>query len=74
MRWKAGPEKPRTKFCWSCSLPFHGRVHARVRGIDDGALHDVHKTCLQAALTVCELVYESSTASGAATPMKGGRE
>lgn len=71
-RWKAGPEKPRTKFCWNCSKAFHGRVHARVRGIEDGALHDVHKACLAASLTVCELVYESSTVASIAG-WEGGR-
>lgn len=43
--WKAGPEKPRTSYCWDCSRRFHGRVHATVIGYD-GRLHDVHKTCV----------------------------
>lgn len=45
-QWKAGPEKPRTPFCWACGRRFHGRVHARIRSAD-GAEHDVHKDCVQ---------------------------
>lgn len=44
MSWKAGPEKPRTPFCWNCSRRFHGRVFARV--LRYGEEHDVHKNCV----------------------------
>lgn len=44
-RWKAGPERPRTSFCWECSRQLHGRVFARIVG-GDGAEHDVHKACV----------------------------
>ena len=73
--WKAGPEKPRTKFCWVCSREFHGRVHTRVRG-EDGNEHEVHKACMSSLphheqeFTV---VYESSTARPAASQRKGRR-
>jgi hypothetical protein len=44
--WRAGPERPKTSFCWDCSRQFHGRAHARIVG-EDGAEHDVHKTCVR---------------------------
>ena len=44
-RWKAGPERPKTKWCWDCSRPFQGRVFARIIG-EDGNEHDVHKACI----------------------------
>jgi hypothetical protein len=44
--WKAGPEKPRTRFCWHCSRQLHGRAHARILG-EDGHEHDVHKACVK---------------------------
>lgn len=44
--WKAGPEKPRMRFCWDCSRRLHGRVHAVILG-EDGMEHDVHKTCVR---------------------------
>lgn len=43
--WKADDKRPKTRFCWDCSRQLHGRVHARVVG-EDGAEHDVHKTCV----------------------------
>lgn len=43
-QWKAGPERPATRFCWECSRQLHGRAHARVIG-PDGQEHDVHKDC-----------------------------
>lgn len=54
--WKAGPEKPKTRFCWDCSRQLHGRVHATIIG-EDGERHDVHKTCIRGR----EVVRESST-------------
>lgn len=73
--WKAGPEVPRTRFCWACSRRLHGRVHMRVR-TPDGAEHDIHKSC-QGRVGSHTLVYESTTApqgiAGAATTGKGAR-
>lgn len=60
--WKAGPEKPRTAFCWACGRRFHGRVFARVRDAL-GNEHDVHKACVP---DDCEVVLESTTRPGAA--------
>ena len=55
-RWKAGPEKPRTPWCWACSRRLHGRVFARVKV--DGVEHDVHKACAPPGAPV---VLESTT-------------
>lgn len=71
MTWKAGPEKPRMKFCWECGRPFHGRVHASIRLGGDGIGVDVHKACLAKLKNAGHhvvVVYESSTAKPGATP------
>ncbi len=70
--WKAGPEKPRTKFCWVCSRAFRGRVHLRIKTLADGTEHDIHKSCafVEARGSEWEAVYESTTAAKASG---GGR-
>lgn len=59
--WKAGPEKPRTPFCWACSRRFHGRAFARI--IEAGVEHDVHKNCVPSG---AEVVGGSTTVPGEA--------
>ena len=60
--WKAGPEKPRTPFCWSCSRRFHGRAHARIKMHSDDVEHDVHRNCAARLMAgTFTLVYESTT-------------
>jgi hypothetical protein len=54
--WKAGPERPKHRFCWECARQLHGRAFARIIG-EDGHEHDVHKTCVKGR----EVVTESTT-------------
>lgn len=62
--WKAGPERPRHRFCWRCSRQLHGRVFARILD-ETGLEHDVHKSCLDRSFDGSvrdTVVLESSTA------------